>query len=93
MFLTNPMLPDEYRNVVEEKVVLEKHTIIGTGSTILPGCILGEGTAVGSMSLVNKSLDPWGIYVGVPCRKIKDRKKNILEFEKAVINGNITDKL
>ena len=29
-----------------------------------------------------KSTDPWGIYVGIPAKRIKDRKKDILELEK-----------
>ena len=73
-FLTNPMIEEEFRNVTEEKVVLKKHVLIGTGSTILPGVEIAEGSSVGAMSLINKSLESWGIYVGIPCRKIKDRK-------------------
>jgi len=37
------------------------------------------------MSLVNKSIDPWGVYVGVPAIRIKDRSKNLLEKEKQFI--------
>lgn len=79
--LTNPMVPDEYLGVISEPVILEKHVLVGTGSTILPGVTIGEGSAVGCMSLVNKSLDAWGIYAGIPCRKIKERSKELLELE------------
>jgi galactoside O-acetyltransferase len=34
------------------------------------------------MTLVNKSLDPWGIYVGVPAKRIKERSKKLLALEK-----------
>ncbi|MEC2916036.1 acyltransferase, partial [Bacillus cereus] len=37
--------------------------------------------AVGAMSMVKESLDDWYMYVGVPVRKIKARKKNIVELE------------
>ena len=80
--LTNPMLPDKFRNVIEGAVTIKKHSIIGTGSTILPNITIGEGCSVGSMSLVNKSIDAWGIYVGIPCKRIKERKKDLLELEK-----------
>jgi galactoside O-acetyltransferase len=80
--LTNPMVPDKYRNIIKGKVVLEKHVIIGTGSTILPNVIIGEGASVGSMSLVNKSLEDWGVYVGIPCKRIKERDRKLLEYEK-----------
>ena len=79
--LTNPMVPDEYRNVTGAKVTLEKHALVGSGSSILPGVIIGEGVSVGSMSLVNISLDAWGVYVGIPCKRVKERSKRLLELE------------
>ena len=85
--LTNPMVPDKYRGVREERVVLDKHVLVGTGSTILPGVFISEGASVGAMSLVNKSLEPWGIYVGIPCKKIKDREKTILHLEKEFLDS------
>lgn len=80
--MTNPMIPEEYRNVYGEMVELHKYVIIGTGCTILPGVNIGEGVSVGCMSLVNRSLDDWGIYVGIPCKKIKERSRNLLDLEK-----------
>ena len=60
----------------------EKHVIVDASSVILPGVTLKEGTAVGSMTLCNKSTEPWSINVGVPVRKLKDRNKDILDLEK-----------
>lgn len=82
MALTNPTINYEFRNIIKGKVILKKHSIIGTGTTILPNVVIEEGTAVGSMSLVNKSLDAWGIYTGIPCKKVKERSKHLLELEK-----------
>lgn len=79
--MTNPMVPMEFRNILSGKVKLEKHALVGTGSTILPGVTIHEGTSVGGMSLVNKSLDSWGVYIGIPCKRIKERKKDIIELE------------
>ena len=84
--MTNPTIPDELRKVTEEKVTIGKHVIVGTGSTILPGVSIGEGGSFGAMSLINKSTEPWGIYVGTPCRRIRERKKDLLEFEKMLRN-------
>lgn len=81
-YLTNPTIPAEYCNVTGGRVVLGKHVIIGTGTSIMPNVLIGEGTAVGSMSLVRNSLESWGIYAGVPCKRIKERKKDLLELEK-----------
>ena len=80
--LTNPMTPNYYKNLNTGKVVLRKHVIIGSSSVILPGVEIKEGTAVGALSLVNKSLDEWSIYVGSPARKINERSKKILDLEK-----------
>ena len=80
--LANPTVDDEFRNVIFGKVTLRKHAIIGSGCTILPNVDIGEGCSVGSMSLVTKSLAPWGIYVGIPCKKLKDRNRKLLELEK-----------
>lgn len=81
LYLTNPTVPDVFRNVIDGKVVLHKHVLIGTGCTILPNLVIGEGTAVGSMSLINKSLDQWSIYIGIPCKKIRERDKKLLYLE------------
>jgi galactoside O-acetyltransferase len=80
--LTNPMVDDIYRNVFGGLVTLKRHVIVGIGSSIMPGVTLEEGVAVGSVSLVDQSLEAGEIYVGIPCRRLKDRIKNLLELEK-----------
>lgn len=79
--MTNPTIPDKCRKVIEGKVTLKKHVLVGTGSTVLPGVCIGEGAAIGAMSLVLKSIEPWSLSVGVPCRKIKERSKEMLKYE------------
>lgn len=79
-YITNPTVPKEMRHVISGKVVFCEYSIVGAGCIVLPGCILNEGVAVGAMSLVNKSLDEWGIYAGVPAKRLKDRKKGLLKF-------------
>lgn len=73
--IANAMVPKNKRNIIEQQVTIGKYAQIGTGSTILPGVIINEGACVGSMSLVNKTLEAWGMYVGIPCRYLKKRKK------------------
>jgi galactoside O-acetyltransferase len=80
--LTNPTIPEKYKNVLEAEVILKKHSIVGVSSSIMPGVTLGEGTVVGAKSFVKKSTEPWSIYAGLPAKKIKDRKKDLLELEK-----------
>lgn len=84
--LSNPMVPDEYRNVSGGEVILKKHALIGSGCTILPNVIVGEGASVGSMSLINKSLDDFTINVGIPAKEIKKRSKKLLLLEEKLLN-------
>ena len=79
--MTNPTVPAKYKNMSVKKIILGRHCIIGSSSVILPGVKIGEGSSVGAMSLVTKSLDEWGIYFGSPAKRIKDRSKKILELE------------
>ena len=79
--LTNPTIPSEFTNVLFAPVVIGRHVIIGTGSVVLPGVNIGYGSAIGALSLVNKSLKEWGIYSGVPAALIKARKKGLLRLE------------
>ena len=80
--MTNPMIPDEYKNVKSESVHIEKHVIIGSTSVVLPGVRVREGSAFGSFSFVNKDSESWSINAGIPFKKIKGRSKKLLELEK-----------
>lgn len=82
-FMTSPLLPEEVTNIKQAPVHVCKHVIIGTCSAVLPGVMIGEGCAVGAMSLVKKSCEPWSIYAGIPCKRIKERSKDLLQFEKS----------
>ncbi len=82
MHLTNPMVPEKFTGVTHEDVFIGVHTIIGSGSVVLPGAELEEGTAVGSLSLVKNKCQSFGIYAGVPARRIGERKRDLLKLEK-----------
>ena len=81
-YMTSPLLPNDLTNIRQAAIFIEKHVIIGTGSTILPGIRIGEGCAIGAMSLVKENCIPWGIYAGIPCQLIKPRSRGLLELEK-----------
>mgnify|MGYP000362224944 CR=1 FL=1 len=80
--LTNPTIPEKYKRETKKAVTIGKHVIIGTSSIIFPGVDLAEGCAVGAMALVSKSTLPWGVYLGNPAKRIKERKKDLLQLEK-----------
>ena len=56
--MTNPTVPKQYLGVKESAVLIGKHCIIGSGSTILPGAVIEEGCAVGAMSLILQNCNP-----------------------------------
>ncbi len=76
------IIPDEYCNVTGGRILIKKYSQIGSGTTIMQNLTIEEGVAVGAMSFVNKSLDEWTIYAGIPVRKIKERNRGLLKFFK-----------
>lgn len=79
--MTNPMIPKEFKNLNNADVVVGKHVIIGSGSVILPGVVIGDGSAVGALSLVTKRCDEFCIYAGYLAKKIKERSRDLLQLE------------
>lgn len=80
--MTNPTIPEKFKEVKSGKIVIGRHVIIGSSSVIFPNVSIGEGASVGAMSLVNKSIEAWTMNVGIPCRTIRRREKDILRLEK-----------
>jgi galactoside O-acetyltransferase len=83
-WMTNPCLPETVTNTQHKDVVIGKHVVIGSNSVVLPGVTLFDGSSVGAMSLVNKSIEGPYVCVGIPAKKIKDRKSKIFELEKTL---------
>lgn len=54
-------------------IEIESDSWLGANVTLLPGVTIGQGCIVGAGSVVNKSLPPYTICVGVPCKPIKTR--------------------
>lgn len=80
--LTNPTVPAKFKAEVKKPVHIGRHCIVGACSVIFPGVTLAEGTAVGAMTMVAKDTKPWGVYFGIPARRIKERRQDLLELEK-----------
>lgn len=83
--MTNPTIPSNYTGVIHSDVFLGRHVIVGSGSVILPGITLEDGVAVGALSLVTKSCEAFGIYIGNPARRIKERRHDLLELERRFV--------
>lgn len=83
--LTNPTVPDIYKNEQKAAIHIERHCIVGSCSVVLPGVTLREGTAIGAMSLVTKTTTGWNVYFGVPAKRLKTRLKDLLTLEQAYL--------
>ena len=79
--LTNPTVPEVYKNVHHADVILRRHVIVGAGSVLLPGVELEEGVAIGALSLVNRNCKRFGIYSGTPAKRIAERDIGLLHKE------------
>lgn len=79
--MTNSTVPKAYKAEIFAAVHLGRHSIVGAGAIIMPGVNLAEGTSVGAASLVLKSTEAWSIYVGNPARKLRARKRDLLQLE------------
>lgn len=82
-FMTNPTVPDSFINVSHGVVSIGRHVIVGSGSVILPNVTLG---AIGALSLVTKNCSEFGVYIGSPAKKIKERSRNLLSLESQLMN-------
>src|SRR5690554_5193526 len=74
-YMTAQAIPQEFTSHIGGHVVIERHVIIGAATIIIGGCSIKEGCSIGSNSLVVKDLESWGVYVGTPVKRLKDRKK------------------
>lgn len=84
--LTNPTVPDKYKNEVKKPIIIKKHALVGTYAVIMPGVVLQEGTSVGAMTLIRESTEEWSIYAGNPAKKIIRRSRDLLVLEKEFLN-------
>lgn len=79
-YLIGPIHDEELTNVTGGKVLIEKFVQIGAHCLIFPKLTIREGTVVGACSLVNKSLDEWGVYWGTPALRHKGRSRKLLDL-------------
>jgi acetyltransferase-like isoleucine patch superfamily enzyme len=67
-------LPEGAAIAIGGRLVVGDDVYIGARSVIMPVTI-GEGAVIGAGSFVNKDVEPYGIYVGSPAKKIGERPK------------------
>jgi putative colanic acid biosynthesis acetyltransferase WcaF len=50
---------------------------IGARATVQMGVSVGEGAVLGLGAIATRSLEPWGVYAGIPARRIKSRRQRV----------------
>lgn len=68
-------IPIALQGFVASPIIIEDDVWLGTGVHINKGVRIGKGTVIGSGSVVTKDIPPFSVAVGVPCRRILDRRK------------------
>lgn len=74
----NPFIPKEYRHIINKPVTFERYASTGVNAVVMPGVTLAEGSVLGANSVLTRDTEPWGIYVGSPAVKIKERKSELI---------------
>lgn len=72
-YMISPMCKSEDSRVKSVPIYIGKHTVVGTGSVILPGACIREGVALGAMTLLKTDTKEYSIYVGNPARYLRQR--------------------
>lgn len=62
---------------ITNKIEIHDYAFIGVGATILQGVKIGKGAVVCAGACVTKDLEPFGIYAGIPAKKIGNRIQDL----------------
>ena len=67
----SPMSMPKKRKIYSSPIKIERNVWIGEFVSILQGVTVGEGSIIGTMSVVTKDIPPYTIVVGSPAKPIK----------------------
>jgi len=88
MSMTNAMIPNEFKKITTGKIHIKKHSIIGSGSILLPNITIGIGCSIYAQTLIKSDCEEFGVYSGNPSKLVGKRLKGFLEYEKKFIENN-----
>lgn len=78
--------PLEEQGFYHGEIIIEDDVFIGMNCTIVAKefepLIIGEGSVIGSLSLVKEDVRPWTIVAGIPVKEMKERPKLLEELRK-----------
>jgi galactoside O-acetyltransferase len=83
--LIGPTVPMKYRKVTYGTTTFKKYSGLGANTTVMPNVTIGEGSVTGASALLTKNIEDWGIYIGVPAKRVRDRMRTfILQYAKEI---------
>jgi putative colanic acid biosynthesis acetyltransferase WcaF len=62
--------------MISEPITLGAYCWVCARATVQMGVTMGEGSVLGLGAIATGDLEPWGVYAGIPARKVKDRKSH-----------------
>lgn len=81
-FLIGPSVPDKYREVKKNPIVMERGSFLGARCVVLPGVHLAEWSCGGAGAVFSKSTEPFTIYVGSPAKRYQVRANKCADLAK-----------
>jgi acetyltransferase-like isoleucine patch superfamily enzyme len=79
--LSHPTVPGGDKVTRTASISFARHSGVGAGSLVLPGARFAEGSILGAMSRVGRPLKPWTTYAGIPARRMRERRRDVLVHE------------
>lgn len=58
-------------------IVIEDYVWLGPRVIVLPGVTVREGCVVAASAVVTRSTEPYGVYAGIPARRIAERPRDL----------------
>lgn len=68
--------PIRNQGETRQGIIIEDDVWIGAGAKILDGSVIKKGCVIGANAVFRGTSEPFGVYAGVPAKKIKTRIKN-----------------
>lgn len=79
-YLVGPIHPEQTTNVTGGVVTIKRFAQIGSNSVVFPNLTIGEGSVIGACSLVRHDVEEWGVYYGIPVKRLKERSRTMKRF-------------
>jgi dTDP-4-amino-4,6-dideoxy-D-glucose acyltransferase len=85
--LSNPTVQWRVKTARTASISFGRHSAVGAGSLVFPGARFTEGSVLGAMSRVGRPLRPWTNYAGIPARRMRERRRDVLMCEQEYLTS------